>query len=273
MAAAMRAPILAISSRVGAGRVGLSAIEPALAALGLDTIALPSVTLSNHAGWPHVAATPTPPDVLRAMIAAVDANGWLDNVRTVLSGYLPSAAHVGVVARAVDQMRARGPVTYVCDPVLGDAPKGLYAPVEAAEAIRRELLPRADAVTPNWFELGWLARNPEEPFGEDLRRALSAAKRLGVPRVYATSAPVDHGQIGVLALENGAARIASGTRLPQAPNGAGDVFSALIAGGLDVAAAVGRLNALIARSADAPHLCLVDRTWAAAPDAPARLLD
>ncbi len=96
--------VLAISSQVARGHVGLSAIVPALQALGHEVIALPTILLSNHPGHPRFAGERIAPDLLMRMLDALEFNRWLGEIDAVLTGYLPSAAHVAV---AVDEMRQR----------------------------------------------------------------------------------------------------------------------------------------------------------------------
>jgi len=67
------ARIVALSSLVARGHVGLRALIPALESFGHDVIALPTVVLSNHAAHPHVARTLISPDVLDAMAQAIEA--------------------------------------------------------------------------------------------------------------------------------------------------------------------------------------------------------
>ncbi len=42
-------------------------------------------------------------------------------------------------------------------PIIGDEPAGIYVDEAAASAVRDQLVPLADIVTPNAFELGWLS--------------------------------------------------------------------------------------------------------------------
>jgi pyridoxine kinase len=169
------ARILAISSQVVHGSVGLSVIVPALQSLGHEVIALPTVLLSNHSGHLHVAGTRIAPETLAAMIDALAANGWLAGVEVVLSGYLPTPEHVAFVAATVGRLRATKPaLPYLCDPVIGDWPKGIYIDEHAAKAIRDQLQPLATMLTPNAFELGWLTGQPVV----DLATALTAIRSL-----------------------------------------------------------------------------------------------
>ena len=152
------ARILAISSHVARGHVGLSAIVPACQALGHDVTALPTINLSNHPGHPHASGERIAPAVLSRMLDALAANGWLADIDSVLTGYLPSAEHVAFAADTIDRIRALSPsVVVFCDAILGDVPKGLYIAPEAAAALRDQLLHRADVLKANAFEIGWLA--------------------------------------------------------------------------------------------------------------------
>ena len=54
------ARVLALSSYVAFGSVGLAATVPALHWLGHEVIALPTVVLSNHPGYPRFAGESIP---------------------------------------------------------------------------------------------------------------------------------------------------------------------------------------------------------------------
>ena len=80
------ATILAISSQVASGHVGLAAIVPALQRLGHDVIALPTVLLSNHPGQQKSAGTRIDPVVLDGILDMLDSNGRLEAIDAVLTG-------------------------------------------------------------------------------------------------------------------------------------------------------------------------------------------
>jgi pyridoxine kinase len=226
------ARILAISSQVARGTVGLSIIGPALQALGHDLIGLPTVVLSNHPGHAHAGGMRIDPPVLAKMLDALDANGWLADVDAVLTGYLPSVEHVAFATAAVQRVaerRGRGRIVYLCDPVLGDDPKGLYIDRSAAEAIRDILLPSADIATPNRFELSFLT-------GAEVSAATDVvASRLACQALFATSIPSNRpGEVVNVAhvvpslIGGGLDGLARVPLRQQAPHGTGDLYSALI---------------------------------------------
>lgn len=271
------ARILILSSWVAHGHVGLSAAAPALQALGHTVTQLATVQLSNHPGWPHMSGRQVPVEEITGTIAALGANGWLQQFDTLLSGYLPSPGHVDVACDLAERLRADRPdLQVVVDPILGDRPKGLYVSEDAAAALRARLVPMADRLTPNAFELGWLSGRPTTT----LAGTLDAAERLrqlsGGAEILVTSPPVSGDETGLLSVSEKASLF----RVPMTdpalvPHGAGDVFSALVAGGLAPGAALGRLQAIVAASLGAPHLRIAETaaTWKAAAPIPAEAID
>lgn len=265
---AVAAPrIMALSSRVARGRVGLSIIEPALYALGCDVLALPTIQLASRPGLGRMAGRPTPPDDLAAMLDALDADGAFGNLDAVLTGYAPTRGHVDVMVDAVTRARRASPgVRIVCDPVLGDGTR-LYLEPDAAAALRDRLAPLADLLTPNAFEMGWLAGRPD--MMEDVGGLARAARAHPAGMVAVTSAPpLLRGHLGVLLIGEGTSLMAEAHAAPGHPRGTGDLFGALLtahlARGLSpekaLAQAVGGVHGITLRSAKAgaDHLLVVE---------------
>lgn len=260
--------LLIISSWVSSGHVGLSAAAPALTLLGHEVIQVPAVILSNHPGWPRTAVHPIPADTMAAMLGAVDDNGWLRACDAVLTGYMPSPQHVAVASKTIEQLRQDpNPPNIVVDPVMGDEPNGLYIPEDAATAVRNHLLPLADIVTPNRFELAWMSGHSTDTLTNAFQAAQKLKTRSRGVIVHVTSAPVSRGQTGVLTVGPEAPLLYPVTRLDGVPHGVGDVFSALVAANETAGSAVGKLDALVQGSLDAPHLRIAElaRDWTTAP--------
>ena len=245
--------ILAMSSWVAAGHVGLSAMVPIWQRLGREALQLPTTRLSNHKAWSAVSGGATDPEELEAMLGAFEVNGWLEEVDTMSTGYLPTAAHVAWAGGVESRLRVRNPMLrVVCDPVLGDDPKGLYLPETTAEAVRDQLAPLADVLTPNRFELAWLTGLEVN----DLQGAVAAARALERPVVIVTSPPLGPEETGLLEVTPDAARLYRAPRRDNVPHGVGDALAALIAAGVTPGAALARLNAVIDASLGAPHLAV-----------------
>ncbi|MDX2258661.1 MAG: pyridoxal kinase [Hyphomicrobiaceae bacterium] len=257
------ARILAISSYVAHGHVGLAAIVPTLQRMGHDVVGLPTVVLSSHYGYEPVAGLELDASDLGAMLEALRENGWLDDLDGVVTGFMADPQSVAVVAAELQRIADEHPdVIYLCDPVMGDDPKGLYVPVEVAEAIRDRLVPLADVLTPNRFELAWLTGMPVT----DPATADAAADATGAELVVVTSVPAADGLIGNLMSDEDRALIASVPHRRQVPHGTGDLMAALVLGhmidGLEHADAVARaaagVEAVLQESAGTTEMRLVD---------------
>ncbi len=275
------ATVLALSSQVVHGHVGLSAIVPVLQRLGHDVWPMPTIVLSNHPGHKRAIATHLPVNTLEGIVDALDANGWLSSVDAVLTGYMPSVEHVAVAARAVARVRDYKPDAIVLvDPIMGDDPKGLYIDPKAAVSIRDLLVPLATMIVPNRFELAWLTgvevTSPEQAAG--------AARRLAPSRVIATSIPDGLDDIANVVVSRGrdVAQVCRVQRLADVPHGTGDMLSALYLGHLLhsgehetlLGRAVGGVAHAIAASRGEEELRLIaalDRAIAATPLASASL--
>jgi pyridoxine kinase len=221
------ARVLALSSHVAFGSVGLAAIVPALQWLGHEVIVMPTVVLSNHPGYRRFAGEPIPAGQIGAMLDALEANGWLNETAAVITGYLPSPGHVGEARSAVERVRRANPsALYVCDPVFGDEPEGIYLSEATASTIRDELLPLASLTTPNRFELSWLAGLPVG----DAAEARQAAWALGVPTVIATSIPAADNRLANVLVTRDDAIACFVRRRASAPHGTGDLLAAMYLG-------------------------------------------
>lgn len=219
--------ILTISSHVARGHVGNIAATTVLEALGHAVWQIPTITLSNHKGYRHCAGAALPTGMINDMIEALNKNGWLGEIDAVLSGYITSADQVAEVHEAVNAVkRANDKAVYWCDPILGDHPDGLYVPDAVAQAIAKTLIPHADGISPNAFELGWLAGKP----ASDSTSAIDAARRLPNRLKMVTSVPISQNELANLLVSPDQARAIAHNRFDQVPHGIGDVFTAAALG-------------------------------------------
>ena len=258
------ATVAALSSFVARGAVGLRAIVPALERMGHEAVAVPAVVLSSHPRHRQWAGRAADPATLADMVAALDANGWLAQINAVLTGYLPSAAHVGIAEDLIARVRAhRADAIVVCDPVLGDDPDGLFMAESVAEAVRDQLLPLADVVKANRLELAWLTgravASPES--------AVAAARSLGRPVVVASSVPYGGERaIANVVVTPDRAAFCAVEREDGVPRGTGDLLGALLTGhiasGRDAFESLAHAAFRVARMIDAsrshPELQLAD---------------
>lgn len=226
------ARILAISSHVVRGSVGLAATVPALQSLGHEVWALPTVTLAARPGLGTAAAVPggrraaSAPE-LSGLLDALEQDGCWPMLDAVFTGYFASPEAVVAVATAVRRIKAANArVRVLVDPIIGDGGR-MYVPVPTAEAIRDVLLPLADLATPNLFELQWLT-GQDGLEGAD--RIAKAARKLGLPTTVVTSAAVTDLHIATHLVTKDASIERASARLQHVPNGSGDLLDGLLLG-------------------------------------------
>lgn len=250
------ARVLAISSHVARGCVGLAATVPALEQLGHEVWSLPTVLLASRPGLGRFVKHALPPPDLGAMLAALEADGCWPALDAVFTGYFPSAQSVAVAAQAISRIKAASADALVfVDPILGDAGK-LYVAGDVAEEIRDRLLPLATIATPNLFELQWLAGTS----ATDRDGIARAARNLGPPITIVTSALQAPGQIATLLVGDSAFFEMMTPAHDDIPNGAGDLLAGLLLGHL--------LNGHATEMALDASLGLLDRVLAASTGQP-----
>jgi pyridoxine kinase len=256
------AKVLAISSHVVRGCVGLAASVPALQHLGHEVWALPTVLLASRPGLGRLVKREVAPADLADMLAALRADGCWASLDALLAGYFASPEAVAAAAQAVAAVRAARPDAIVLvDPVLGDAGR-LYVSEATAAAIRDLMLPLATIATPNAFELGWLTGAATRTFEE----TVAAARRLGPPAVVVTSALETRASVATVLVTADACLERHAVRRADLPNGAGDLFAGLflgkLANGLATEAALdaslGALDRVLAASTGRDSLQLAD---------------
>jgi pyridoxine kinase len=266
------AKVLAISSQVVYGPVGNSAAVPVMQTFGLIVLALPTVLLSNHPGHGPPVRQIIAAVTIKDMLERVASHGWLNDIAAVMTGYFVDAAQVEVAADAIARLKTLCPdLIYLCDPILGDDEPGLYVPEQVARAIQTRLIPLADVMTPNRFELAWLGG--AEVTGPE--SAVQAARRLA-PASLATSIPLSEDRIATMLIGETTSWVVETRRRAHVPHGTGDLLSGLylahLVSGKDGREALGLTLGSVETVLDASQgrdaLDLV--AWLARPRAPLR---
>jgi pyridoxine kinase len=223
--------ILSIQSSVAYGHVGNSAAVFPLQRLGHEVWPVFTVHFSNHTGYGAWRGPLVAPDDVAAVITGIAERGVLPSCDAVLSGYQGGAGIAEVILSAVEQVKAANPAaTYTCDPVMGNATSGCFVDPAIPPIIRERVVPKADLITPNQFELGFLTDTTPQSLEETLASA-DLARALGPSTVLVTS--FFHGDaesaqtIGMLAVTGAGAWLVETPRLPMKANGSGDLTAAL----------------------------------------------
>jgi len=133
-------------------------------------------------------------------------------------GSVDNAAISGDIVQSI--MAENPECRIIVDPVMGDNGR-LYVPEAVAREIEQKLLPLADYITPNLWELSYLLKTELTSF-EDVVRALSGYER----NVLVTSVPSGR-SIGGLLSQKGTTSYLSHDRFDKVPHGGGDVLAGL----------------------------------------------
>lgn len=222
--------ILSIQSSVSYGHVGNSAAVFPLQRMGHEVMPVYTVMYSNHTGYGSWKGPMLTGQNVRDILAGIDERGGLDDVELVLSGYQGGDDIGDAILDAVALVKTRNPsASYACDPVLGSAASGCFVAPEVQHLIRDRVIPRADIITPNQFELGFLTGTSPLSLEETLE-SVERAREAGPETVLVTSVlrpDRPEGSIEILAVTRDGAWSVQTPHLPFKANGSGDVTAAL----------------------------------------------
>ncbi|GAA0215077.1 pyridoxal kinase PdxY [Corynebacterium riegelii] len=228
--------ILSIQSAVAYGHVGNSAAVFPLQRIGHEVWPVHTVNFSNHTGYGAWKGPVLPADDVAAVIAGVEERGAFPLVDAILTGYQGAPTIADVIIDTVARVKEANPkAIYACDPVMGNAKSGCHVADEIPPMLRSKVVPVADIIFPNQFELGYLTERDVTDLDSTLA-AVEAARDMGPKTVVVTS--VERPETAELDVMEMLVTNSEGTwmvqtpRLPMKRNGSGDVTAALFTGHL-----------------------------------------
>jgi len=184
--------VLSIQSHVVSGYVGNKAAVFPLQLLGYDVDVINSVQFSNHTGYPFGwEGKVLDGSMLGTLVDGMENNGLLSHdggggIGNILTGYIGSESFLRAVVSVVNKLKGyNSECRYVCDPVLGDMGK-FYVPEGLVDIYKKDVLPLADVITPNQFEVEQLTGITILSI-QDAQRACCILHDLGVSVVLITS--------------------------------------------------------------------------------------
>lgn len=222
--------VLSIQSAVTYGHAGNSSAVFPMQRAGVNVWPVYTVNFSNHTGYdtwrgPMIAASDVA-DVIRG----VDERGALQSVEAVLSGYQGSADVGQVILDTVALTKERNPGALFCaDPVMGDVGRGFYARPGIPEFMKEHVVPAADILTPNLFELEYLTGRPTNTISD----VLEAAEELRArgPRIVLVTSVVAEDMVPdpmrMLAVGQDGAWVVETPLLERHFTGSGDLTTAM----------------------------------------------
>jgi len=222
--------LLSIQSHVAYGHVGNAAAVFPLQRMGVEVWPIHTVQFSNHTGYGQWQGRAFDAGLIRELVGGIEKRGVLGECDGVLSGYMGGADIGTAILDAVATVKQANPsAKYCCDPVIGDVDRGVYVREGVPEFIRDKAVRAADVLTPNQFELDFIAGREGKTLG-DVCEEVDAVHALGPLVILVTSLHTDDTPEDAIDLlvsdENGRFRLRT-PRLALKVNGAGDAIAAL----------------------------------------------
>jgi pyridoxine kinase len=222
--------ILSIQSHVAYGHVGNASATFPMQRLGHDVWPIHTVQFSNHTGYGSWTGRVFDGQAIEELVDGIAARGVLSSCDGVLSGYMGSADIGQAILGTVARVREANPkATFCCDPVIGDVGRGVFVRPGIPEFMREHAVPAADIVTPNQFELEYLA-GAEIGSSRQASDAVAAIHALGPRVVLVTSLHTEEtpdDAVDLAAGEGGQLFRVRTPKLGVSVNGAGDAIAAL----------------------------------------------
>lgn len=225
--------ILSIQSHVAFGHVGNAAAVFPLQRLGCEVIPVHTVQFSNHTGYGSWTGSVFEAVHIRDILDGLEARGVLSQVDALLTGYMGSPEIADIIMSLPDRLPKSA--FWVCDPVMGDVGRGFFVNKDLPPLFKERAVTKARILTPNLFELEYLAGSALSTLNE-VKDACRLLHDRGAEIVVVTSLvhqDTAEGMIEMIAseLRGSTHRIATQKLdMPIAPNGAGDVTAALFTG-------------------------------------------
>lgn len=222
--------VLSIQSAVAYGHVGNSAAVFPLQRIGVEVLPVYTVNFSNHTGYGAWRGPLISPADVADVITGIEERGVFGDIDVVLSGYQGGEGIADVIIDAVARVKKANPdAVYACDPVMGNAKSGCFVAPAIPDLLRERVIPVADIITPNQFELGFLTGTDPGSIDSTLESA-DLARARGPRTVLVTSVERPDREpdtIEMMVVDDAGAWIVQTPLIPMKANGSGDVTAAL----------------------------------------------
>lgn len=234
--------VLSVQDLSCLGKCSLSVALPVLSAMGCTATALPTTLLSTHTAFP----APHRVSLTEALMPI--CRHWQSigaEFEGISVGYLADASQVAAVEAVLDAFPSR----VVIDPVMGDHGK-LYKSLDESHIdAMKALCRRGQVLLPNVTEAALLTGIPYRQTTDPsyYRQLLAGMAAFGADAVVITGVTLADDTLGFIALEKGREFSYQTKQLPRQCHGTGDLFTAVVTGGLTLGMEVEKAATLAAR--------------------------
>lgn len=212
------------------GRCALTVVIPALAAMGVQPIPLPTAVLSTHTGgYTDMASR----DLTQFMEECLEHWKKLDlKLDAVYSGYLASVEQEETVRALIHWQRMQHDTMVIVDPVMGDEGEMYSAIPRDMPAYMRSLCNEADLITPNLTEAALMLNLPYPKGAVSMAQLKPMLTGFEAKITIITSVTMEDGQHANVCYvrETGEIFRCVYRRIPEHYPGTGDLFASVLTG-------------------------------------------
>jgi pyridoxine kinase len=220
--------VAAIHDLSGFGRCSLTVILPVISAMGIQACPVPTAVLPTHTGGFGAVQIK---DITDFIPAALQKYRELEiDFDAVYSGFLASEAQID---HCLDFFKSFPDALKIVDPVMGDHGRvySTYTPELCARMC--ELAAVADIITPNVTEAAiLLGEEFPQVLGREAAKSWLLRLQKYAPAVVMTGVHLEAGAIANICIGNDGAKLVKCDYIPQNYPGTGDMFTAVLTGGL-----------------------------------------
>lgn len=219
--------VLSVQDLSCAGRCSLTVALPVISSMGCRCTVLPTAVLSTHTGFPNPFVRDLTEDIAPICAHWKQTDAQFD---VISIGYLSDPRQSQAIEALLDSFSGYP----ILDPVMGDGGK-LYGRITPAHIqAMLHLTGRVKLLLPNVTEAAALSgiayRETRDP--EYYRALARKLLTLGPEAVVITGVSLSEGKTGFLVLDAQGEYFYQAKKHPRAFHGTGDLFSAVITGGL-----------------------------------------
>lgn len=212
------------------GRCALTVVIPALAAMGVQPVPLPTAVLSTHTGGYRNMAVR---DLTGFIPECIDHWKSIDlKLDAIYSGYLASVSQVDMVKTLIAWQKKENDALAVVDPVMGDEGVLYSAIPRDMPSYMKALCDEADLITPNLTEASLMLNLPYPQGSMKVSELMPMLTGFGAKVTIITSVTLEDGRHvnACYVRETGETCLCAYNRIPVHYPGTGDLFTSVLTG-------------------------------------------